>query len=95
MWRMPYSILMNLGCLPKIVQTLHRMVDQREKYSEEEIYDYVRYIVSLMKHTGKMKTQSFGRETLPPRAAISSTPTTRANTTPTVWWMFTKSLCPR
>ena len=60
-----YSILMNLGRLPKIVQTLHRMVDQREKHSEEEIYDYVRYIVSLMKRTEKMKTLCFGRETLP------------------------------
>ena len=90
-----YSILMNLGRLPKIVQTLHRMVDQRETYSEEEIYDYVRYIVSLMKRTGKMKTYASAGKLCLPRAAISSTPTTRANTTPTVWWMFTKSLCPR
>lgn len=65
MWRMNYSIAMNLWRLPKILQTLHRMADLWETYPEQEIYDYVRYIVSLMKRTGKMKTHCFGAENLP------------------------------
>lgn len=49
MWRMNYSIAMNVFRLPKLVQTMHRMADQPEAYSEQEIYDYIRYIVGLMK----------------------------------------------
>ena len=66
MWRMNYSIAMNVFRLPKLVQTMHRMADQPEGYSEQEIYDYIRYIVGLMKKTGHMKTDVFGRENLPP-----------------------------
>lgn len=66
MWRMNYSIAMNVFRLPKLAQTMHRMADQPEAYSEQEIYDYIRYIVGLMKKTGHMKTDVFGRENLPP-----------------------------
>lgn len=66
MWRMNYSIAMNVFRLPKLVQTMHRMADQPEAYSEQEIYDYIRYVVGLMKKTGHMKTDVFGRENLPP-----------------------------
>ena len=65
MLRMLYSILVNLLRLPKLVARMHRMVDQPENYSEQERYDYVRYLVSLMKKTGRIKTESFGHENLP------------------------------
>lgn len=65
MWRMNYSILLNLHRLPKIVETMHRMTDQPEHYTEQQRYDYVRYIVTLMKKTGHIKTQCFGTENLP------------------------------
>jgi len=65
-WRMNYSIAMNLPRLPKIAETLHRMADQPENYSDEKIHEYVQYIVSLMKKTGRVTTQRFGMENLPP-----------------------------
>lgn len=65
MWRMHYSIAMNLVRLPKIVETMHRMTDQSEKYTEAEKYDYIRYIVGLMKKTGRIRTECFGTENLP------------------------------
>lgn len=65
MWRMPYTILRNLFRLPKILETLHRMTDQPDTYTQQEVYDYVRYIVGLMKKTGHVRTEVFGTDLLP------------------------------
>ena len=65
MWRMNYTIIMNLPKLPKILETMHRMVDRPELYTEQEQYDYVRYITGLMQKTGKIKTECYGTENLP------------------------------
>lgn len=65
MWRMPYSIALNLHRLPKLIQTMHRMVDRPDIYSRQDGYDYIRYIIGLMKKTGHMRTQGFGMENLP------------------------------
>ena len=65
MWRMNYTILMNMPRLPKILETMHRMVDRPDKYSEQEGYDYVRYVTSLMQRTGHIQTECFGAENLP------------------------------
>ncbi len=65
MWRMTYSIIMNLGRLPKLVETMHRMTDQPDIYPEQDKYDYIRYIVGLMKETGHIRTEYFGTENLP------------------------------
>lgn len=65
MWRMNYTILMNLPRLPKILETLHRMVDRPDLFTELDRYDYVRYITGLMQKTGRIKTECFGKENLP------------------------------
>ena len=65
MWRMNYTILMNLWRLPKILETMHRMADRSDLFSDKDGYDYVRYIVSLMQKTGKIKTECFGAGNLP------------------------------
>jgi len=65
MWRMTYSIIMNLGRLPKLAETMHRMADRPDIYSEQEKYDYIRYIVGLMKKTGRIRTECSGTENLP------------------------------
>lgn len=65
MWRMNYSIVMNLARLPKLVETMHRMADRPDQYSEQQIYDYIRYIVGLMKKTGHIRTECYGTENLP------------------------------
>lgn len=66
MWRMNYSIMVNLPRLPKILETMHRMADRPELYCEQECYDYVRgTVVRLMKKTGFIRTECFGTENLP------------------------------
>lgn len=65
MWRMNYTIIMNLPKLPKILETMHRMVDRPDLYSDQNCYDEVRYITSLMQKTGHIRTECFGKENLP------------------------------
>lgn len=65
MWRMNYSIALNLHRLPKMLQDMHRMVDRPDLYSEQDKYNYVRYITELMQKTGHTKTICFGKENLP------------------------------
>ena len=65
MWRMNYTILMNLPRLPKLLETMHRIADRPDQYSEQDAYDYVRYIVGLMQKTGHVKTECYGEENLP------------------------------
>lgn len=65
MWRMGYSIIKNIPLLLKLVETMHRMADQPDQYTEQEKYDYIRHIVELMQKTGHIKTQCFGTENLP------------------------------
>lgn len=65
MWRMNYTIIRNLYRLPKILETMHRMADRRDLYTEADAYNYVRYVVDLMQKTGFLKTECFGRENLP------------------------------
>ena len=36
-----------------------------EKYSEEFRYEYDRYAIRLMNHTGRIKTKAYGMEHLP------------------------------
>lgn len=65
MWRLGYTILMNMPRLPKILETMHRMIDRTDLYSEQDRYDYVRYITGLMKKTGCITTECTGLENLP------------------------------
>lgn len=65
MWRMPFSIIFNLHNLPRVVETMHRMTDRTDIYTDQQRYDYVRYVVGLMKRTGHMRTEAFGEENLP------------------------------
>lgn len=65
MWRMNYTILVNLPRLPKILETMHRMTDREDLYSEQDRYDYVRYVIGLMQKTGHIRTECFGKENLP------------------------------
>lgn len=65
MWRMNYTILMNMPRLPKILETMHRMVDRADIYTEQDRYDYVRYVTGLMQKTGHIQTACYGTENLP------------------------------
>lgn len=65
MWRMGYTIMVNLPRLPKILETMHRMIDRPELYTEQQKYDHVRYITGLMKRTGHITVKAYGTEHLP------------------------------
>lgn len=65
MWRMTYTIGRNLLRLPKLIRTMRQKAAQEENCPEEERYEYVRYIVDLMKRTGHIRTEVFGAENLP------------------------------
>jgi len=65
MWRMNYTIAVNLFRLQGILEMLHRIVLRPEEYTDADGYDYVRYIIGLMQKTGFIKTERFGEELLP------------------------------
>ncbi|MBQ4088881.1 MAG: 1-acyl-sn-glycerol-3-phosphate acyltransferase [Clostridia bacterium] len=65
MWRMKFSIFANLWRLQGLLEHLHRIAGRPDIYSEQEGYDYVRYIAGLMCSTGFIKTTGFGMENLP------------------------------
>lgn len=65
MWRMKYTIVMNLRILPDVLEKMHRMVDRPEQYTEEEKYGIVRYVTNVMQKTGFIKTKGLGMENLP------------------------------
>lgn len=66
MWRMNYTIIANLHRIPGILETMHRMTDRPDLYSEEQCYNYVRDVpVKIMHKTGIITTHAFGEENLP------------------------------
>lgn len=65
MWRMNYTITMNLPRLPKILENMHRATDRPDLYSEQDCYDQVRHVTHLMQKTGWIKTKGYGMENLP------------------------------
>jgi len=66
MSRMNRSIILSLPRLPKILETMHRMADRPDLYSEQDCYDYVRdVVVRQMQRTGHIRTSFSGTENLP------------------------------
>ena len=65
MWRLKYTVIVNMYRLQGILETMHRMIDRDDLYTEQEKYDYVRYIIGLIKETGFIKVEGFGMENLP------------------------------
>lgn len=66
MWRMGYSIAVNLPRLYGILEKMHRMTDRPDLYSEQQCYNYIRdVVVGLMKKTGFIRTECFGLDNLP------------------------------
>lgn len=60
-----WVIFANMFRLPHIICKMRRMAQPLSKYTEEERYEYVRYITKLMRRTGLIKTEGFGQENLP------------------------------
>lgn len=65
MWRFYYTIGRNLGRLPEIIKTMGVKAEHPELYSEEDCYEYIKYVVGLMQKTGHIRTKGYGMEKLP------------------------------
>lgn len=69
MWRYCYTIIRNLFRLFEAIKTMkditRKSEEQPDEYVEEYHYGYVKYIIDVMKRTGRIKTEAFGCENLP------------------------------
>jgi len=66
MWRLKYSIIVNIPKLYYILESMHRMADRQDLYSEQETYDYVREkLVGLLNKSAHIRTECYGTENLP------------------------------
>lgn len=64
MLRFYYAIVRNIFRLPAIIGEMRKMLASDE-YSEQERYDYLRYIAYLMRKTVHICTEVYGTENLP------------------------------
>lgn len=69
MLRYVYTIIVNVIRLLESMKTMSDMAkkaeEKPEEYVEEYNYGYVKYVVDVMKNTGKIETEGFGTENLP------------------------------
>ena len=69
MWRYYYTVTRNVFRILEAVKTMDDMVEKTEKYpneiTEEYKYGYVRYIIDVMKKTGRLTVDVSGQENLP------------------------------
>lgn len=65
MLRFIYVIIKNLFRAPYIIPKMRRESEHPERYTEEERYNLVNYMIRLMKVSGKIHTKAFGTENLP------------------------------
>ncbi len=69
MLRYVYTIIVNVIRLLESIKTMNDMAkkseEKPEEYVEEYNYGYVKYVIDVMKKTGKIETESLGTENLP------------------------------
>lgn len=63
--RLALMILKNIGRVPGLYIRLRKMVKHRDRYSEQEIYDHIRHIMTLAVDSGNVDLQVKGLENLP------------------------------
>lgn len=63
--RLALMILKNIGRVPGLYIRLRKMVKHRDRYSEQEIYDHIRHIMTLAVDSGNVDLQVTGLENLP------------------------------
>lgn len=65
MLRFLYVIIMNLFRAPYLIPKMRKEAAHPERYSIEERYQLAKYVIRLMKVSGKIHTRAFGMENLP------------------------------
>lgn len=78
MWRFYYSIVRNIFKLPGALLHMDKMIKEYrknpERYNEQEYYDYVKYVVGVMRKSAHVETQVFGLENLPKEGGYTMYP---------------------
>lgn len=64
MLRFYFAIIKNIYRLPGIIGKMRSMI-ATDEYSEQERYEYLRYIAHLMQKSGHIRTEVYGTENLP------------------------------
>ena len=63
--RLALMILKNIGRVPGLYIRLRKMVKNKDRYAEQEIYDHIRHIMKLAVDSGNVDLQVTGLENLP------------------------------
>ena len=63
--RLALMIFKNIGRIPGLYIRLRKMVKHRDRYSEQEIYDHIRSIMTLAVDSGNIDLQVTGMENIP------------------------------
>ena len=64
-WRFYYVIVRNIHILPGLIKKMQEMVEAPDRYSEADRYEYLLYVIEIMKRTAWIKTEVYGTENLP------------------------------
>ena len=65
MFKLFYVVFMNLFRAPYMIPKMKYEAEHPEKFSLRQRYELVRYVIKVMKNTGKITTISYGEENLP------------------------------
>lgn len=63
--RIAYMVIRHLPWVPFWFYRIDHLGKQKEKYQEQERYDYLRRIIKKINHNGRVKVTCFGQEYLP------------------------------
>lgn len=63
--RLALMIFKNIGRIPGLYIRLRKMVKNKDRYTEQEIYDHIRHIMTLAVDSGNVELQVTGTENIP------------------------------
>ena len=63
--RLALMIFKNIGRIPGLYIRLRKMVKNKDHYTEQEIYDHIRHIMTLAVDSGNVELQVTGTENIP------------------------------
>ena len=63
--RLALMVFKNIGRIPGLYIRLRKMVKNKDRYTEQEIYDHIRHIMTLAVDSGNVELQVTGTENIP------------------------------
>ena len=74
MLKLFYVIFMNFHRAPYMIPKMRYQARHPEKYSEKKRYNLAQHVIYLMNKTGRIKTEAYGLENLPPEGGYMMYP---------------------